>query len=136
MATLNKIMLIGRLGQNPDVRATGTGMKVCNFSLATSESFTKNGEKKEVTEWHKIIAWDKTAELCAAYLKKGSSVYVEGKIQTRKYTNKQGVEQYATEIIAQNVQFLTSKKDSEQVSTTESFDPVKTVSDDLEDIPF
>lgn len=135
MATLNKVQLIGYLGKDPEVRTTGSGMKVCNLSVATSESFTKDGAKQEHTEWHRIIVFNKAATACGTCLKKGSMVYIEGKIQTKKFQNKQGVDQYQTEIVASNVQFF-PKKDSEQVSTTASFDPAPKIADNLEDIPF
>ena len=107
MASLNRVTLIGRLGTDPDLRSMQSGEAVCNFSVATSETWKdKNtGEKKEKTEWHKVTAYRKLGEICGEYLKKGSQCYVEGKLQTRKY-EKDGVTRYTTEIIADQVQFL------------------------------
>jgi len=104
MASMNKVFLIGNLGKDPETRQAG-GNTVCNFSVATSEKWTKDGQTNERTEWHRIQAWGKLAEVCAQYLKKGSQVCVEGKIQTREY-EKDGEKRYATEIVAANVTFL------------------------------
>ncbi len=147
MASLNKVCIIGRLGDDPSTNITKTGMEVSNFTVATSESYTKDGQKIEQTEWHRVIVWSKLALHCATYLRKGSLVYLEGKLQTRKFTNKQGVEQYTTEIVANQVQFLTPRKELETaaVSTNSSFEPLQpkaennsipTGFDDLADIPF
>lgn len=113
MASLNKCMLIGNLGKDPECRQIPSGQSVASFSIATKESYTKDNQRHEKTEWHKIVAWGKTAELVSKYLKKGSGVYIEGKLQTRKYTNKDGHEQYATEIVAQTVQFMDKKPKDE-----------------------
>lgn len=107
MAGVNKVILIGNLGRDPELRYTQSGQAVVNFSLATSENWTdKNGERVERTEWHRIIAWAKTAELCAQYLSKGRTVYVEGRLQTRDWEDKEGVKRQTTEITATTVQFL------------------------------
>ena len=104
---LNKVMLIGNLGKDPEVRYTPGGQAVANFTIATNESWNdKAGQKQERTEWHRIVAWGKTAELCGEYLTKGRQVYIEGKIQTREWNNKEGVKQYTTEIVANQVLFL------------------------------
>lgn len=104
--SLNKAMLIGRLGRDPELRYTNNGTAVCNLSLATSRKFKKqDGTSEEKTEWHRIVVWSKQAESCNQYLTKGREVYVEGRIETRKYEHN-GVEKYATEIIAENVRFL------------------------------
>ena len=104
---LNKVMLIGNLGKDPEVRYTPGGQAVANFTIATNEAWTdKSGAKQERTEWHRIVAWGKTAELCGEYLTKGRQVYIEGKIQTREWNNKEGVKQYTTEIVAGQVLFL------------------------------
>lgn len=111
MAGINKVILIGNLGQDPQIKFLDGGNAVANFSIATSESWTdKQGEKKDRTEWHRIVAWGKLAELCGEYLKKGRQVYVEGKLQTRKY-EKDGVERYTTEVVATDVKFLGQKGD-------------------------
>ena len=108
MAGINKVIIVGRLGSDPEVRYTPSGAAVANFSVATSEEWKdKNtGEKKERTEWHRIVAWNKLGELCGEYLSKGRQVYVEGRLQTRSYDDKDGVKRYTTEIVASDVQFL------------------------------
>jgi len=114
MASLNKVMIIGRLGKDVDVRYTSTGTPVAGFSLATSEKFkNKSGEWEEKTEWHNIVAWQKQAELAGQYLSKGSQVYIEGRLQTRKWQDNSGNERYTTEIVADRLQFLDSKDRSE-----------------------
>jgi single-strand DNA-binding protein len=107
MASVNKVILIGNLGRDPELRYTQGGQAVATFSIATTENFTKKtGEREERTEWHRIVAWARTAELCAQYLAKGRSVYIEGRLTTREWENKEGQKQRTTEIVAQNVQFL------------------------------
>jgi len=105
--SVNKVILLGRLGQNPEVRNTPSGASVANFSLATNESWMdKNGQKQERTEWHRIVVWGKLAELCGQYLSKGRQAYVEGRLQTRQWQDKDGQTKYTTEVQAQTVQFL------------------------------
>ena len=105
--SVNKVILVGRLGQNPEVRYTPSGAAVANFSVATNESWTdKSGQKLERTEWHKVVVWGKLAELCNQYLAKGRQVYVEGRLQTRQWQDKDNQTKYTTEIQAQTVQFL------------------------------
>ena len=105
--SVNKVILVGRLGQNPEVRYTPSGAAVANFSVATNESWSdKNGQKQERTEWHRVVVWGKLAELCAQYLAKGRQCYVEGRLQTREWQDKDGVKKYSTEVQAQTVQFL------------------------------
>lgn len=108
MNGVNKVILIGTLGRDPEVRYTQGGQACTTFSLATGESWRdkQSGEKQERTEWHRIVAWAALGELCGQYLKKGRQAYVEGKIQTRKYQDKQGSERTITEIVASNVTFL------------------------------
>lgn len=104
---LNKVLLIGRLGKDPEVRYTTTGGSVATFSVATNENWTdKNGQKQERTEWHRIVAWGKLGEICGQYLSKGREAFVEGRLQTREWTDKEGNKRYTTEIVASNVQFL------------------------------
>ena len=105
---INKVILIGNLGSDPELRTTGGGTAVCSFSLATSESWTdkQSGEKQERTEWHRIKVFGKLAEICGEYLKKGRQIYVEGSIRTDKFTDKDGVEKYFTDIIASTMQML------------------------------
>ncbi len=106
-AGVNKVILIGNLGRDPELRYTQSGQAVANFSLATTESWNKKeGGREERTEWHRIVAWGRTAELCAQYLSKGRTVYIEGRLQTREWENKEGQKQRTTEITAQTVQFL------------------------------
>jgi single-strand DNA-binding protein len=105
--SVNKVILVGRLGQNPEVRNTPSGAAVANFSVATNESWMdKSGQKQERTEWHKVVVWGKLAELCQQYLTKGRQVYLEGSLQTRQWQDKDNQTKYTTEIRAQTVQFL------------------------------
>jgi len=108
MAGVNKVILIGNLGRDPEMRYTAGGDAVASFSIATSETWKdKNtGEKQEKTEWHRIIAFRRQAEICGEYLKKGSKVYVEGRLQTRSWEDRDGVKRYTTEIVMQNMQML------------------------------
>jgi len=104
---VNKVILVGRLGQDPEVRYTSNGGAVANFSIATNESWTdKQGQKQERTEWHRIVVWGKLGELCGQYLSKGRQAYIEGRLQTREWNDKDGNKRYTTEIVAQNIQFL------------------------------
>jgi single-strand DNA-binding protein len=105
--SLNKVMLLGRLGQEPELKYTPSGSAVCNFSLATTESWSdKSGQKQERTEWHRIVVWGKLGELCNQYLSKGRQAFVEGTLQTRSWEGKDGQKRYTTEINAKNVQFI------------------------------
>ena len=107
------------MGQNPEVRYTPSGMAVANFSVATNESWTdKSGQKQERTEWHKVVVWGKLAELCNQYLTKGRQAYVEGRLQTRQWQDKDGQTKYTTEIQAQTVQFLGGQSANAGVSTS------------------
>lgn len=105
--SVNKVILVGRLGQDPELRYTPSGMSVANFNIATNENWTdKQGQKQERTEWHRIVVWGKMAELSNQYLGKGREVFIEGRLQTRQWQDQQGQTKYTTEVIAQNVQFL------------------------------
>jgi single-strand DNA-binding protein len=107
---VNKAVLIGRLGADPEVRYTPDGLMVTNLRLATSERWKdKNGERAERTEWHRIVTFGKLAEICGNYLSKGSLIYIEGRIQTRSWEDKDGIKRYTTEIVALNMQMLESK---------------------------
>lgn len=108
MANLNRVMVMGHLGRDPELRYTQGRQAVVNMSIATTEHFEKDGQKHEKTEWHNTVAWGRQAEAAAKYLKKGSAVFVEGKLQTRKWQDKEGKDRYTTEIVAQTVQFLGS----------------------------
>lgn len=114
--SVNKWIGIGNLGQDPQINYTQSGGAVANVSVATSERWKdKNtGENKEATEWHRVIFFGRLAEVAGQYLRKGSQIYVEGKLQTRKWTDKQGVERYSTEIVAREMQMLDSRQDNQQ----------------------
>jgi len=113
--TVNKVILIGRLGADPELRYTPGGDAVASFNLATNEPIKdKNGNPSEKTEWHKIIAFKKLAEICGEYLKKGKLVYIEGKIQSRSWEDKNGIKRYTTEIIANVMQMLDKKGEVEE----------------------
>lgn len=108
MASVNKVILVGNLGSDPELRQAGDN-PVCNFSLATNETWKgKDGQKQERVEWHRIVVWGKVAENCNKYLAKGRPVYIEGKLQTRSWEDKEGVKHYTTEVIARDVKFLGS----------------------------
>ncbi len=112
MASVNKVILVGNLGRDPEVRFMPNGEAVCNFSIATTDSWKdKNGQKQERTEWHNIVMYRKLAEIAGEYLKKGRSVYVEGRLQTRKWQTKEGQDRYTTEIIADQMQMLGGRSD-------------------------
>jgi len=110
MASLNKVMLIGNLGKDPEVRYTASGQAVASFSLATSEKFKgKSGEWEERTEWHNITLWGKLAEIAGEYLSKGKTVFIEGRLQTRKWQDKNGNDRYTTDIVGDKMQMLSPK---------------------------
>ncbi len=110
MASLNKVMLIGNLGKDPEVRYTQSGTAVASFSLATSERFkNKNGEWEDKTEWHNVTLWGRLAEIAGEYLAKGKTVYIEGRLQTRKWQDKDGRDRYTTEIVGDRMQMLSGK---------------------------
>ena len=113
--SVNKVILVGRLGKDPEVKATPSGTTVAKFSLATDEKFTdKSGEKQERTEWHNIVAWSRLGEICGQYLKKGKLVYIEGQLRTDSWDDKEsGQKKYRTEIIAQTMQMLDRKGDED-----------------------
>ena len=116
MSSVNKVIIVGRLGKDPEVKTTPSGEKVSTFSMATSEKFTdRNGQKQEKTEWHNIVAWRKLAEIIERYVKKGSLLYIEGKLVTRSWDDPQsGQKRYKTEIVANQMQMLGAKGDSGQ----------------------
>ena len=115
MANLNKVTLIGRLGQDPEIRYTQSGSAVASVNIATNDYWTdKQGEKQEKTEWHSLVFWGKLADRAQSYLKKGSQVYVEGRLQTSNWEDQQGQKHYKTEVVVTNIQFLDSRiSDSE-----------------------
>lgn len=107
---VNKVILIGRLGQEPELRYTGSGTAVCNLRLATDDSYRDSDDNLvERTEWHNVVAWARLAEICNEYLDKGSQIYVEGRLQTRQWEDRDGNTRYSTEVVARNVQFLDSR---------------------------
>ncbi len=133
--SINKVILIGRLGQEPELKYTPSGAAVCNFSLATSESWTdKSGQKQERTEWHRVVVWGKLAELCNQYLAKGRQCFVEGSLQTRAWDDKQGQKRYTTEINARNIQFLggqASASNSQGASNNDSYNQMAPQNDSV-----
>ena len=116
MRGVNKAIIVGSLGNDPDIRYSASGAAIANISVATSEQWKDkdSGEKQEKTEWHRIVFFGKLAEIVGEYLKKGSQVYVEGKIQTRKWQDKEGVDRYTTEIVGNEMQMLGGKKSSDK----------------------
>lgn len=107
---INKVILVGNLGQDPELRYTGSGTAVCNMRLATNESYKdSNGQMVDKTEWHSVVAWSRLAEICGEYLKKGSQVYFEGSLQTRSYDDKEGVTKWITEIKAKEMMMLSGR---------------------------
>lgn len=116
MASVNRVILLGHLGRDPETRYAQSGVAICNLSLATSRSRTDkaSGEKREETEWHRIVLYDRLAEIAGEYLRKGRPVYIEGRLQTRKWTDKEGVERYTTEIVAESLQLLGGRDDGER----------------------
>jgi single-strand DNA-binding protein len=121
MAGVNKVILVGNLGADPELRYTSSGSPVCDIRLATSRKFTdKTGTTQEDTQWHKVVVWGKTAEHCKNFLVKGRQIYLEGRIQTRKWQNKEGQDQYTTEIVADHVQFLGAKTEGGQQASQQA----------------
>ncbi len=137
--SLNKVMLIGNLGKDPELRYTGGGAPVATFSLATNESWKdQDGNLQERTEWHNIVAWAKLAEICQQYLKKGRRVYVEGRIQTRSYDDKNtGAKKYMTEVVANNMIMLDPREQSDSGSSYSAPETPATGGDSSkDDLPF
>ncbi|NPB09654.1 MAG: single-stranded DNA-binding protein [Thermodesulfobacteria bacterium] len=135
--SVNKVILIGRLGADPEIRYTADGQPVATFRMATSERWTdKNGQRQERTEWHRIVAFGRLAEICGEYLAKGRLVYIEGRLQTRSYEDRDGIKRFVTEIVAQNMQMLGRRDDTVAPSGPA---PEPDFGDDLppeEDLPF
>src|SRR5690625_3778231 len=134
MSSLNKVHIIGRLGSDPEVRHTKTNIAVATMSVATTERFKdRNGEQQEKTQWHRITAWGRLAEICQKYLKKGSLAYFEGPIETQEWTDKEGVKRYTTQIKALNMQMLDSRGKAEPDTPREA----PALPDDVDDhLPF
>jgi single-strand DNA-binding protein len=152
MASVNKVIIVGNLGRDPEVRYMPSGDAVTNIAVATTERYKdkQSGEQKEITEWHRIVFFNRLAEVAGEYLKKGSSVYVEGRLTTRKWTDKDGIERYTTEIKADSMQMLGGRSSagggsepydapaaSRPASTPAASKPAPATMDDLDDdIPF
>lgn len=142
MSGVNKVILVGRLGSDPELRYTSNGNPVATLSLATSEKWKdKEGQSQEKTEWHRIVLWSKLAELAGQYLSKGRQVYIEGKLQTRKWEDKDGQTRYTTEVVGNQMQFLGSASDSPSSSASTNLPPDLGPAPDMgagseEDIPF
>jgi len=135
MAGVNKVILVGNLGKDPEVRYLDNGVAVANFSLATTENYkNKAGERVSQTEWHNIVLWRGLAEVAEKYLKKGASIYVEGKIKTRKWEDKDGNTRYNTEILADNMTMLGGKPSQEDSPSSASASV--TTDDKSDDLPF
>jgi single-strand DNA-binding protein len=146
--SVNKVILIGRLGKDPELKYTSSGTPFCRFSIATDESWNdqRTGERQTRTEWHNIVAWDKVAEVCGKYLNKGSQVYIEGKLQTREWEDDQRQKRKSTDIVCRDVVFLTPAKNGGQGGTSGTAGSARQAGDDSypgagtpitdEDIPF
>ena len=136
MSGINKVILVGHLGKDPDVRYLEGGVSVVSFPLATSETFNKEGRKVEQTEWHNIVMWRGLADVAAKYLQKGKLVYIEGKLRTRTFEDKEGNKKYTTEIIAENFTLLGRKTDFEndgQKPSVRVANGLQDINDGLED---
>ena len=137
MAGVNKVILIGNLGKDPEVRYLDSGVAVANFSLATTESYkNKEGERVSQTEWHNVVLWRGLAEVAEKWLKKGSSVYIEGKIRNRKWEDKEGNTRYTTEILGDNMTMLGKKDDNSSQSTASSSEESVPQEEKGDDLPF
>ena len=145
MSGVNKVIIVGRLGADPEVKTISAGSTVTRLNVATSEAWTgKDGQKQERTEWHRVTVWGKLAEICGKHLSKGRQVYVEGRLQTRSWEDAQGQKKYATEIVANTVQFLGSngqEKSGASASTSNSqdyqdFGPEPSFDQSNDEIPF
>lgn len=146
--SVNKVILIGNLGKDPEVRRLDNGTVVASFSIATSESYTDRAtnEKREITDWHNIVVWRGLAEVVEKYVRKGSKVYIEGKLKTRSWQDKEGVTKYTTEVVADEMTMLSRNENPSQVGNTPNYssqgtpsEPSKIdqlLSDDKDDLPF
>ncbi len=136
MAGVNKAILLGFLGKDPEIRYTPSGTAVASFSVATTENWTKDGEKQEHTEWHQIVAWGRLAEICSEYLSKGSQVYLEGRIRTNEWEDQDGNKRSKKEVIANTVQFLSRAEGARTEPGTPKETPEPSPSGTDDDIPF
>lgn len=136
MAGVNKVIIVGRLGTDPELKAVGNGNTVARLSVATSENWTdKEGQKQERTEWHRVVVWGKLADLCGRYLSKGRQVYLEGRLQTRSWEDPQGQKRYTTEVVANTIQFLGAGQGTTTSQEQSDFGPEPSF-DAGEEIPF
>ena len=141
MAGVNKVILVGNLGKDPEIRHLDNGVAVANFSLATTESYTnKQGERVNQTEWHNVVLWRGLADIAEKYLKKGNSVYIEGKIVTRKWEDKDNNTRYSTDIVADKMTMLGSKQESSSTAQPKITEPINSLDSSDEsnsdDLPF
>lgn len=140
MSGINKVILVGHLGKDPEIRYLEGGVSVASFPLATSESFNKDGRKIEQTEWHNIVMWRGLADVAAKYLQKGKLVYIEGKLRTRSFEDKTGIKKYTTEVVAENFTVLGRKSDFENenkaIVKSEDADSDYDRSAEADDLPF
>jgi single-strand DNA-binding protein len=141
MSGINKVILVGHLGKDPEVRHLEGGVSVASFPLATSETFNKDGQKIEQTEWHNIVMWRGLADVAAKFLQKGKLVYIEGKLRTRSFEDKEGIKKYTTEVVAENFTMLGRKSDFEsenmQRQSVKANDTSSTfIGESTEDLPF
>ncbi len=151
MAGVNKVILIGNLGRDPEMRYTQNNTPVANFTVATSDQWTdRNGEKQERTEWHRVVAWGRLAEICGQYLQKGKQVYIEGRLQTREWQDQNGQKRYTTEIVAREMQMLGRPGDApaqmaasngspavqDEGPAADAFPPAPAATPDDDDLPF
>ena len=136
MSGINKVILVGRLGTDPEMKNTSTGQKVTRINIATSESWVnREGERQEKTEWHRIVVWGKLAETCAQHLSKGRQVYIEGRLQTRSWETENGDKRFSTEVVASQVIFLGSAQQQKNKEET-SYQPEESFNTKEEDLPF
>ena len=141
MAGINKVILVGNLGKDPEVRTLENGAKVANFTLATSESYkNKEGQRVTQTEWHNIVLWRGLAEIAEKFLRKGNQVYIEGKIRTRSWDDKDGIKRYTTEILGDNLTMLGGRKEMDDPDSApanaEDTAPGNDAADEKDDLPF
>ena len=139
MSGINKVILVGHLGKDPEVRHLEGGVAVASFPLATSETFNKDGRKVEQTEWHNIVMWRGLADVAAKFLQKGKLVYIEGKLRTRSFEDKEGIKKYTTEVVAENFTMLGRKTDFEDTMQRQALKTTDTDgyrNNDADDLPF
>lgn len=139
MSGVNKVIIVGRLGADPEVRTVSSGQTVCRMSVATSENWTdREGQKQERTEWHRVVVWGRIAEVCGQHLSKGRQVYIEGRLQTRSWEDDQGQKKYTTEVVASTVKFLGSadRQPSSAAGANAREIPPEPSFDSNEEIPF